>query len=372
MKTYTALQNLFMELSNNRTSSNQSLGGQLISDQHRYLIQKYFDNERSYTTLTIGGEDLTVTIAPSSGATSAVLSTAWTNISCQQLVVFDNSDQRTVTFRQGSTAITWQPPLSSACSTTTISTVGVQAYPIPATVSKIKNNTINVGQLVYTPAPVMTIDEWTRINALPYTSSIPNYYFIYNNTVQFWPIPSTSGNVITFNYKARVPDLSFADYSTGTLSSIGVGDNQITGTATAWNATGAYPLNVDLTMFNLALRITPPSGDGIWYPIQRFTSDTDVLLASPIQFAPSATASAYTIGQLPLLHEDFHDMLVYGALQTYYSSIVSNDAAFKKYSALYAERLTLLEDYAGTKAVNVDLGPQPVPRNPNLFWSGTN
>ena len=370
MKTFTTLKNLFMDLSNNRTSSNESLGGQLISDQHRYLVQKYFDNERTYTTLTIGAEDLTVTVAPSNGATSATLSSAWTYQTCQQLVVFDNSDQRTVTFRQGSTTISWQPPLTSACATTTISTVGVQAYPIPATVSKIKNNTISVGQLVYTPAPVKTIDEWTRINALPYSSDIPNYYYIYNNQVQFWPIPSTTGNVITFNYKGRVPDLSFSDYTTGTLSSISVGDNQITGSSTSWNTTGAYPLNTDLTMFNLALRITPPSGDGIWYPVLRFTSDTEVLLASPIQNAPSSTASAYTIGQLPLLQEDFHDMLVYGALMTYYSSIVNNDSAYKKYATLYQERLTLLEDYAGTKAVNVDLGPQPVPYNPNLFWSG--
>ncbi len=371
MKTLTTLTNLFTNLSNNTTSANSSLGQQLISDQHRYLIQKYFDNERTYTTLTIGAEDLTVTIAPADGATSAVLSTAWTSISCQQIVVFDNSDQRTVTFRQGSTAITWQPPLTSACTTTDITTVGVQAYPIPANISKIKNATITVGQLVFTPAPIRTIQEWTMMNALPYTSTIPNYYFIYQNQVLFWPIPSSSGQVITFNYKARVPEMTFADYSTGTLSSVGVGDNQITGTATAWNSSGTFPLNTDLSMFNLALRITPPSGDGMWYPILRFTSDTDVLLASPIQNAPSATASAYTIGQLPLLQEDFHDMLVYGALQTYYSSIVSNDSAFKKYSSLYADRLTLLEDYAGTKSVNVDLGPQPVPMNPNLYFQGT-
>jgi hypothetical protein len=371
MKTLTTLTNLFTNLSNNTTSANSSLGQQLISDQHRYLIQRFFDNERTYTTVTIGGEDLTVTIAPTSGDTSATLSTAWTNITCQQMVVFDNSEQRNVTFRQGSTAITWQPPLTSACTTTTIATVGVQAYPIPANVSKIKNATITVGQLVFTPAPIRTIQEWTMMNALPYTSTIPNYYFIYQNQVMFWPIPSSSGQVISFNYKARVPEMTFADYSTGTLSSIGVGDNQITGTATAWNSSGGFPLNTDLSMFNLALRITPPSGDGIWYPIIRFTSDTDVLLASPIQNAPSATASAYVIGQLPLLQEDFHDALVYGALCTYYSSIVSNDAAFKKYSSLYAERLVLLEDYAGTKSVNVDLGPQPVPFNPNLFWSGT-
>lgn len=370
MKTLTTLTNLFTNLSNNTTAANSALGRQLISDQHRYLIQKYFDNERTYTTLTVGGTDVTVTLAPTNGATSAVLSTAWTSPTYQQLVVFDNGEQRTVLFRQGSTAITWQSPLTSACTTTTLDAIGVQGYPIPANISKIKNATISVGQLVYTPAPIRTIQEWTLMNALPYASNIPNYYYIYQNQVLFWPIPSSSGQVITFNYKSRVPDLSFDDYSTGTLSSIGVGDNQITGTSTVWNSVGTFPLNTDLSFFNLALRVTPPSGDGIWYPILRFTSDTEVLLASPIQNAFSTTATAYTIGQLPLLQEDFHDMLVYGALQTYYSSIVSNDSAFKKYSSLYADRLTLLEDYAGTKSVNVDLGPQPVPINPNLFFQG--
>ena len=366
MKTYTTLTSLFTNLSNNTSSTNSALGGQLISDQHRYLIQKYFDNERTYTTVTIGAEDLVLTGAPVAGDTSATLTTAWDNISCQQLVVFSNSDQRTVNFIQGSTAITWQPALSDAA-TVDITTIGVQFYPIPANISKIKNDTITVGQLVYTPAPVQSIQEWTMLNALPYTSDIPNYFYIYNNQVGFWPIPSSSGNVISFNYKGRVPDLSFADYSTGTLSSIAVGDNTITGSSTSWNTTAGYPLNTDLSFFNLYLKITPPSGDGIWYPIARFTSDTEVILASPIQNAPSATASAYVIGQLPLLQEDFQDMLVYGALKTYYTSIVDNDRAYTKYSAEYEARLELLEAYAGTKSVNVDLGPGITPRNPNLY-----
>lgn len=369
MKTFTSLKNLFTNLTNNESSANDALGGQLINDQHRYLIQKYFDNERVYTTLTIGGEDLTLTGTVSSGATSATLSSAWTDITCKQLVTFSNSEQRTVLFSQGSATITWQPPLTSSA-TADIATVGVQSYPIPATVSKIKNNTITVGQLVYTPAPIQTIQEWTYLNSLPYTSDIPNYFYIYNNQVNFWPIPSTSGNVITFNYKARVPDLSFSDYSTGTLSSIAVNDNTITGTSTAWNTTGTYPLNTDLTAFNLFLRITPPSGDGIWYPIQQFTSDTAMVLVTPVQTAPSATASAYTIGQIPLLHEDFHDMLVYGALMVYFSSIKIDQNAYNNFAQMYNERLTLLEAYAGTKSVNVDLGPQPIANNPNLFIYG--
>lgn len=366
MKSYSTLQNLFTNLSNNTSTANVSLGGQLISDQHRYLNQKYFDNERTYTTVTIGAQNLTLTGSPVVGATTAILTSTWTSISCQQLVTFSNSNQRTVYFTQGSTTISWQTGLT-ASATTAISTIGVQFYPIPANISKIKNDTITVGQLVYTPAPIQTIQEWTLLNALPYTSDIPAYFYIYNNQVGFFPIPSTSGNIITFNYKGRVPDLSFADYSTGNLSGIAVGSNAITGTLTSWNTTGAFPLNTDLTFFNLFLKITPPSGDGIWYPIKQFNSDTSLLLTTPIQTAPSATATSYVIGQLPLLEEDFHDMLVYGALVTYFTSIVKDSDKFKMYETMYQQRLELLEQYAGTKSVNVDLGQQPIQANPNLF-----
>lgn len=364
MKSFSTLQALFTNLSNNVTTANASLGGQLISDQHRYLLQKYFDNERTYTTLTIGAEDLTLTGALSAGAVSATLTGAWTNISCQQLVVFSNGDQRTVYFTQGSTAITWQSGLTDAA-TVDISTVGVQAYPIPPQVSKIKNDTITVGQLVYTPAPVQSIQEWTLLNALPYTSDIPNLYFIWNNQVNFWPIPSTSGNIVTFNYKARVSDLSIADYSTGTLSSIAVGDNQITGVGTTWSSVA--PLNTDLTFLNLFLKVTPPNGDGLWYQIQQFTSNTSVTLIQPIQNAFSTTATAYVIGQLPLLSEDFHDLLVYKALEVYFTSIVSDQAKFKMYSTLAEERSELMKAYLSDKSVNVDLGPARVPSNPNLY-----
>lgn len=364
MKTFTTLVNLGTTLSNNTTSANEALMGQLISDQQRYNIQKYFDNERAYTTLTVGAQELTLTGTLAVGATNATLNTAWTYLTCSQLVVFSGGEQRTVNFIKGSTAITWQPALTETA-TATIDTVGVQSYPIPATISKIKNDTITVGQLVYTPAPVQSIQEWTMLNALPYTSDIPNYFYIYNNQVLFWPIPSTTGNVITFNYKARVPDLSFADYTTGTLSGLEVGDTTVTGVTTAWAT--PYPTGVDIQHFNLHLKITPPNGDGLWYPIKQFTSNTELVLATPLQNAPSTTAGAYIIGQLPILQEDFHDMLVYGALMTYYSSIVDNDKAYKKYQGLYAERLELLEAYAGNKSVNVDLGAQPIPNNPNLF-----
>lgn len=366
MKSFTTLKGLFTSLTQNTSSANSALASQLLNDQNRYLLQKYFDNERVYTTVTIGAEDITLTGALSSGAVSGTLPSAWTNISCQQLVVFSNSEQRTVYFTQNSTNIFWTTGLTSAA-TADISTIGVQSYPIPANISKIKNSTITVGQLVYTPAPVQSIQEWTMLNALPYTSDIPNYFYIYNNQVNFWPIPSTSGNIITFTYKARIADLTYEDYSTGTISTATVGSNSITGSSTSWNATGTYPLNVDLTYANLMISITPPKGDGLWYPIQRFTSDTVLLLNVPIVNAPNISSANYKIGQFSYLSEDFADMIVYGALKIYYTSIVKDQQQFQMYDALYNQKQELMEAYLSNKSVNVDLGSQMIPNNPNLF-----
>lgn len=364
MKSLTTLTNLYTNLSQNVSTANVALGQQLMSDQQRYLIQKYFDNERTVTTTTVGSMKLTLTGGLSIGAVSATLTVAWAYPTGSQLVNFSDQEQRTVLFTNGSAAITWSGGLTNAV-TSAISTYGFQAYNIPANISKIKNDTINVGQLRFVPAPIQTRGEWDLINFLPYNSDIPNYYFIYNGQLLIWPIPSTTGNIITFNYKARVPDLNIVDYVTGTLSGITAGSTSITGVATVWSSVA--PLNKDLSYLNLQIRITPPNGDGIWYPISMFTSDTTLVLGVPIVNAPSSTASAYVIGQLPLLSEDFHDMLVHGALMTYFASIKKDADQFKLFQTLYTQRLSLLEDYAGTKSVNVDLGAQPQFSNPNLY-----
>lgn len=368
MKSFTTLTSLFTDLSNNTASTNTTRGAQLINDQNRYLIQKYFDNERTATTTTIGGMDLTLTGALIAGATTATLTASWTYPTVTQIVTFSTGEQRNVLFTNGSAAISWADGLADA-ETTAISTVGVQAYNIPANVSKIKNNTINVGQLKYQPVPIETRQEWDTVNFLPYTSDIPQYFFIYAGKLELWPIPSTTGNIITFNYQTRVPDLSIADYSTGTLDTGGMvaGSTAVTGLATGW-AGGTFPVGVDIGYYNLKIKANPPYGDGIWYPIRRFNSNTSLTLDLPVVNAPNITnATTYTIGQFPLLSEDFHDMLVYGALKTYFSSTVKDVDKYKEFDALFTERLLLLEAYAGTKQVNVDLGAEPQAVNPNLF-----
>lgn len=372
MKTFTQLKNLATNLSQNTSSDNATLLGQLISDQHRYLIQKYFDNERSVQLSTIGSMSLTLTATGAVNDVSASLTAVWAYPTCQQYVNFSGGQQRLCLFTYNSATITWSVGLT-ATTTTAISTLGVQDYTIPANISKIKDDTINVGQLKYLTKEIKTRAEWDTVNFLPYNSDIPNYYFIYNGKLSIFPIPSTTGNIITINYKTRVPDLTFSDVSGGKIDTAGmvVGSTSVTGTGTTWTTTDAFPSNTNLSFFNLFIAATPPNGDGIWYPISQFNSDTSLTLSSPVINAPNITnTTSYIIGQLPLLSEDFHDMLVYGALKVYYNSIVPDAKRFAEYDALYQERLRLLEDYAGTKSVDVDLGNVPQAVNPNLFYWG--
>lgn len=358
----------FTTLSNNNSAANVALAGVLVNDRHRYSLQKWFDNEQTVTFATVGSMSLTTTASISAGAKSATLTVAWNYYSGQQLVTFSDGEQQNVTFTNGSTAISWSVGLQNNV-TSSIKSLGFQNYNIPANISKTKNVTVNVGQLKYQPIFVQSIQEWDWLNFLPYNADIPNNVYIYGNTIRIYPIPSTTGNIITINFKSRVPDMTYQDYTTGTLASAGmtVGSLTVTGTATSWSTN--YPLNTNLQFLNLYIMANVATGgDGMWYPILQFNSDTSLTLALPVINAPSITTSTtYTIGQMPFLHEDFHDMLVHGGLKIYFSSIVPDADRKAEFSELEKERIEMLSDYAGTKQVNVDLGGDIIQSNPNLF-----
>lgn len=402
MKTVANLLNTAVNLSQNTSPQNQTVMLELINEQYRLLLEQFFDNEQSFSTETIGAMDLTLTATPAAAATSATLSSAWNYASGVQKVTFDNanSDYFDVQFTNGSTAITWQEPLTGACSSADISTTGFQSYRLPAGISKITDGTITVGQLKFTPAPVRSRQEWDNLNFLPYSSDIPNYYFIYGNYINFWPVPSTTGNKITFNYKTRVPDLSTAyvfnnatgtqyntstqsasngvlcfDYQQGTITSASNDGVSIVGSGTKWvtaqGASGGFgaSANIDLTQQNLALRINPPTGDGLWYPIQQFTDDTHLTLATPIINTFGLTSATYSIGQVPLMYksEDFHEMLVYGALMIYFSTIVPDPNKYKQFDAEYKKRELKMSEYVGTKSINYNLGSRPALLQPSAY-----
>jgi hypothetical protein len=362
-KSYTTLRNLWGTLSQNTSAANLALGDQLMNDAHRYLLQKYFSNETTYSIPTAGGTTSTLTGTLSSGAVSATLNSAWTGNTTKIQVTFSNGQIRMARFENSSTAISWDVPLTS--STTTDITIGAQQfYPVPPNYSKLKSITITVGNLQWTINEVFTTQEWNQINVFPYYSDIPQFFFVFpggdrSGQIGIWPIPSTTGNIITFSYKFRVPDLSLSDYTTSTVS-VTQNSTQVTGSATSFITTTNYGSE------SRWIQIAQNKGDNLWYQIASVDSTTGLTLYQPYQ-GITVSGGSYTIGQMPLLPEDFHDMPVYKALVVYFSSINKDMDKAKSFETIYNEKLRLLEEYSGSNTIQVNLREAAGLRNPNTY-----
>lgn len=440
MISYTAGASLYGSLSQNPSTTNLSLYGQLANIEHRYLLQKYFNNETSYSIGTVGGNTYYVTSAPAIAATSVTLAIAWASPTSTISTTFSDGEVRNVLYTNGSTAITWQVPLTgtsytvtasiaaaatsatlstawsaatqtsttafsdgetksvtftlnstaitwsggltstvgttiyTSVMTTAISIGGAQFYRMPPNYSKLKDITITVGNLQWTLNEIRTREQWDSLNVFPYFANIPQSYFIYpggdrGGQIGIWPIPSSTANIITFNYKFRVPDLSIADYTTPGTVAVANGSSTVTGTSTTWQVTTNK--GNESRWIQIAPNATAAnSGDNLWYQIASVDSATSLTLYQPYQ-GTSVTASpastGYTIGQMPLIAEDFQDMLVWKALTYYFSSIVDNPNKAKEFQTMYDTKLEQLNEYSGNNTVNVNLSPRGIGRNPNLY-----
>lgn len=423
MKSYTTIRNYAASLSQNTSTTNLALFDQMINDSHRRFLEKYFFNESSTNITTVSGQ---------------------------------------------------------------------QYYPLPFNYSKLKTGTLTIGSLKWNPTEILTRREWDSLNVFPYYADIPNNFFIYGGLFGIYPIPSTTGNVIGYNYKIRVPDLTFADYTTGTVA-VTTNNQTVTGSGTAFRTTylptaitlltnavtstnsplptytyenGTAGVGATITMsaaavlqvggvdvvlndvilvkdetgdnapynglykvttagtttvaavltrntdndatsefvgkavfvtnskitwaytnltaptvgttaitlqvtnsvlnLNLWIKFTAPSGDNNWYQIASIESDTSLTLINTYQ-GINTTGASYIIGQMPLLLEDYHDVLVFDSLVTYFSSIVDNPNKLKEFTARRNEITNMMDEYVGTKSLNVNLGRRAIGQNPNLF-----
>jgi len=295
INTPTDLVHYWGSLTQNTSQDNLTLGKTMIQDSYRYLLQKYYFNETSYTTPTVSNQ---------------------------------------------------------------------QKYPFPYNYAVLKDLTVTVGQLRFTPKVILTREQWDEVNFLPYTSDIPQFIFIYDGNFEIFPIPSTTGNTITFNYKFRVPDLSLTDYSTGTVT-VTNGSRTVTGSGVTW-ITNYLPSAGSVLKMNLWIRLPRPKGDNEWYQILSIESETSLTLVQPYQ-GISTSGASYTIGQMPVILEDFQDLIVYRPLTIYFSTIQPNAQKLAEFQNKYDEGISMMDNYVGEKVLNVDLGVTPMPINPNLF-----
>lgn len=291
MKSYTTLRNQFATLTNNTSTTNLTLGDQLINDSLRYLTTKYFFNERTATTTT---------------------------------------------------------------------TASTQDYALPFNIKTLINVYITVGNIRYQLTEAPNNSFWNSLNFVPYTSDIPQYYYILNKRLYVFPIPSSSSNTITYVYKIRLRDLSMADYSTGTVSATN-GSATITGSGTTFieDMVGRW--------IRLTSAATTPTGDEQWYELGTYTSATSIALINTYQ-GSTVTGASYVIGEMPVLPEDYQDLPLYRACAVYFTTRVPDETRASGFTRLYEDGLEKLDAEFGSKSWSVAITPADSEViNPNLF-----
>jgi len=137
-----------------------------------------------------------------------------------------------------------------------------QFYNLPVNYRRlIGKPTITVGSTTYTPREAPDRETWDILNSTTDKSDIPQFFFIFNRQIGFYPTPSTTSNTITLPVEIQAIDLSIADFTTGTITSITNGATTLTGSGTSWTA-GMAGKFVRIDDDN-----TADSGDNQWYEV---------------------------------------------------------------------------------------------------------
>ena len=240
-----------------------------------------------------------------------------------------------------------------------------QFYNLPPQVKKLINVTVTIGSVVWQPKECPTRADWDSLNVQIFYNDFPLYFFVYNGQVGIWPIPASNGNVLTFNYKTRIVDLTMADVTNSTNSTT----VSVTNNTTTVTASGNTFLN---WMANQWIRIPYSStnstnGDNQWYQIASVTDATHLVLMNPYTGA-TVTAGNFTIGQVSILPEDYQDLPLYRMAIIYYTTRFPDPTRAQIYQKLWDDGEARLNQEFGSKTSSVVLTDIPLPiQNPNLF-----
>ena len=366
MKSFSTLQTYFQKLSQNTNTDNTALAMQMINDSYRYLMQKYYFNERSTTIVTVGDQQdyqLPYNYAKLKTGTITIGALRWTPTEILSRADWDNlnvfpyySDIPNNYFIYDGKFSLWPIPATGSTAATYTGLTGTLN----------QNDTITVGTVT---GKILTFSSTVMNIAIPQSSNgvtLPTGSFTTSGGASGTVTSNviTPGNTITFNYQIRFPDLSIADYVTGTVT-VTNGSTAVTGSGTSWLA-NYLPAAGSVKNLNLWIQFTSPGGDNNWYQIDTINSATSLTLLNNYQGASSSSVS-YTIGQMPLLLEDFHDLPAYRALYIYFSSINKVPESAQEFKRLYDEGISSMDDYVGSKALQVNLRGSIKTINPNVF-----
>lgn len=239
-----------------------------------------------------------------------------------------------------------------------------QSYNLPGDFESLLNITIKVGGILYQPKESPSRSHFDALNVIPFYNDFPQFYYIYNGKILLYPTPASNGNIITMHYKKRLTDISMDDVIGGTTTLNATnGSTTVTASGATFKKWMAYSgwLRIPFSTTDSA------SGDNVWYQIDSITSTTSLELKVPYM-GDNVTNALFTIGDVPLLPEDYQDLPLYRALRLYYTSRVTDPNRVAEYQALYKEGYDLLDAKYGSKSNSPVLSdPNSPVWNPNLY-----
>lgn len=166
------------------------------------------------------------------------------------------------------------------------------------------------------PNPVEDPLFWERLERRKTDSSdITQYFYLEGfNTLKIWPDFSTAGRTLRVRGRKAVVDMTRANYTTGTITSITSGAKALVGSGSSWN--GRKPLGEQW------IKIDETTGDLRWYRIASIDSDTTLTLDSPyVGDTISAATEGYTLGEMPVVPEAYQIGLFYRPMALYYMKL---------------------------------------------------
>lgn len=355
------------KLSQNTSTANIEVIENMLNDRYKRLIQKYYSNESSTTILTVGDQQdypLPFDYSKLKTGTLTIGNLKWTPTEILSRMDWDRlntitnyySDIPNNFFIWNGNFSLWPTPSTGSTALTYTGVTGTLTAGNTITAGSATGKILTSSNTVIQVA----VSSETAFAAGAFTTSNGATGTITTTAV-------TIGNTISFNYKRRVTDLTFSDYITGTVTATN-GSSAITGAGTGFVA-NYLPVAGNVFNLNLWLKITPPRGDGNWYQINSLDSATGLTLVNKYNGGATSGAS-FVIGQMPLLLEDFHDLIVFDTLRTYFSTIVDNPNKKKEFDEAFDEGIAKMDEYVGSKALNVNLRGAINTINPNLYQQG--
>lgn len=241
-----------------------------------------------------------------------------------------------------------------------------QGYKLPGDFESMMNITIQVGGVLYQPKESPSRKHFDALNVIPFYNDFPQYFYIFNGEVLIYPTPASNSNVITINYKKRIKDLSMDDVtSTSTSKTVSVtnGSTTVTANGAAFKKWMGYSGWIHFPFSTTDAN----NGDNGWYQIDSVTSDTVLVLKNAYQGVTNSGVG-FTIGDVPVLPEDYQNIPLHKACRLYYSTRVPDSVRAAEFKTLYDEEYALLDAKYGSKTTSPVLTDDQAPvYNPNLF-----